>query len=398
MINYSLKWKGNIIKVLLYIIIVYPFFKPYYFAELGLMPLINKILFLISLTTIGIFYILKLPYINFNSGVRFIIIYYILILISTISNNSFNYEYYSIIAFSFGFGLLLSNSLRNKNHLISFLSAIYILLYIYVVANLIAMYLYPNGIPSITVNSEFPNFVFGNENSLIKVVLPGLCFSFLYDLLRFRKIRKRSWLLLALVWLTLLKTWSVTSMLGLFVFTFFVLNKIGKRQPFFWYFSMLTISIVLSLLLVFLKYESNILVAITEFFGKSLTFSGRDVLWMKAIESIKLNPMWGYGIQESDIIRWYIGNRHGSHNYYLDTLFRGGLVALFFLIIGLIYFGKKIIKLENNPISRTIIGTCCAYFIMWVAEPFISTEYLMFSVLFVLISQIDIVLEYYYDS
>lgn len=386
------------IKAILFIIIVYPFFKPYYFGELGIMPIVNQILFIISLTVIGLFYFFNLQYINLNSGMIFIIIYYVLILISTTLNNSLNYDYFSLIAFAFGFALLVSYCLRSKNNFLSFLSAVYVLLYAYVVANLIAMFLYPSGIPSITVNSEFPNYVFGNTNSVIKVVIPGLCFSFLYDLLKLNKIRKRSWLLLVLVWLTLLNTWSVTSMLGLFVFTFILLNKVGKKQLSFWYFNMLIVSIALSILLVILKYESNVLATILQLFGKSLTFSDRDVLWFNALDSIKSSPVWGYGVQNEEIIRWYIGNRHGSHNYYLDTLFRGGFAALFFLIFSLLYFGRKIIKCETNLVTRTLIATCCAYFIMWSAEPFISTEYLMFSILFVLISRIDVLLKFYYDT
>ncbi|WP_368297491.1 O-antigen ligase family protein [Cytobacillus firmus] len=386
------------IKSILFLIIVYPFFKPYYFGELGIMPFVNQILLILSLTIIGLFYFFNMQYINLNKGMIFIVIYYTLILISSYLNNTLNFDYFSLIIFSFGFGLLVNYCIRNKKIFLSFLSAFYVLLYIYVVANLASMSLYPSGIPSITINSQFPNYVFGNTNSVIKVAIPGLCFSFLYDLLKYKKIRNLTWLLLILVWATLVKTWSVTSMLGLFVFTFIVLNKIGKKQLTFWYFNTLIISIALSIFLVVLKYESGILANILQFFGKSLSFSGRDVLWFNTIDSIKASPVWGYGVQNEEIIRWFIGNRHGSHNYYLDTLFRGGFAALTFLICSLLYFGRKIIKYETNLVTRTLIATSCAYFIMWIAEPFISTEYLMFSILFVLISRIDILLKFFYDT
>jgi O-antigen ligase len=385
------------IKQLLYIIIVYPFFKTYYFSVLGIMPDVNQFLFISSLVIIGFLYLTRLPWINLNSGMKFIIIYYILILISTILSNSLSSDYLSLLAFSIGFGLLVNYSLQNKNEFLYFLSSVYFLLYIYVVSNLFFMVLYPNGIPSITKYLDFPQYVFGNENSVIKLVLPGLCFAFLYDLIKFKKIRMKSWLLLTLVWLTLVNTWSVTSMLGLLLFTFILLKRVGRKYIFFDYYTMLGFSIGVSVFILFLKYENNILAKILQLFGKDLTFSNRDLLWENTLTSIMISPLWGFGVQDSVALWEYTGNTFGSHNYFLDTTFRGGLVALIFFIAGLVYFGKKLVKQQNNYVTRTLIGTSCAYFVMWISEPFISTEFLMFSILFVLISRIDIVLKYYYE-
>jgi len=360
------------------------------------MPYVNQILFAVALLIIGLMYLVKFPRINLNSGMLFIIFYYLLILVSTILNNSLNSEYFSLISFSIGFGLLVNNCLKNKNEFLYFLSAVYFLLYVYVVINLIAIFLYPNGIPSITYNDAFPQYVFGNTNSVIKVVLPGLCFALLFDLLKYKRIRMKSWFLLLIVWITLLKTWSVTAVLGCFVFTFFVIYRnSGTRRSILNYFSMLFMSFVLFWVVVVLKYESNLLGNMLSFFGKGLTFSNRDVLWMNAINSIKSSLLWGYGVQSPEVIWEYIGNQHGSHNYYLDTLYRGGLIALMFLILGLIYFGRKLFNSNNNLVKRTILGTCCAYFLMWIFEPFMSTEYLMFSILFVLIARFEVVLSYY---
>ncbi|MGE7689350.1 O-antigen ligase family protein [Lysinibacillus sp. NPDC097214] len=387
------------IKPLLYIIIVYPFYKPYYFSEIGIMPIVNQILFAVALVIIALFYFVKLPRIYINSGVCFIIFYYLFILVSTFLNNSFNSNYFSLVSFSIGFGLLVNHCLKNKNEFLYFLSAIYFLLYVYLLANLLAMILYPNGIPSITYYIDLPQYVFGNTNSVIKVVLPGLCFAFLYDSLKYKRIRSKSWILLLLVWITLLNTASITSVMGCFVFTIFVIFKrMGNMKSLVNYFTMFIISFVLFMMVVVLKYENNFLGNILSIFGKTLTFSNRDVLWINAINSIKSSPIWGYGIQNPEIIWEHIGNKHGSHNYYLDTLYRGGLVALLFLISGVIYFGKKIVKYKNNIVIRTIIGTCCAYFVMWIFEPFISTEYLMFSIFFVLTSRIDVIVSYFYDA
>ncbi|API92973.1 MULTISPECIES: O-antigen ligase [unclassified Virgibacillus] len=385
------------VKKILYIIIIYPFFKPYFFSTMGLMPYVNQALFAMSLILIVLLHLRKLPSIYINGGMCFILLFYTFTSISTFLNDSISTDFLSFMAFAIGFGLLLNYSLISKKDFSYFLFAIYFLLYIYVLTNLIAMFLFPNGIPSITDNIASPQYIFGNTNSAIKLLLPGLCFAFLYDLISFKKLRKRSWLLLILVWITVIKSWSVTAVFGLIIFTFIILYKnSGNKKFVLSYHNSLVFSLIIFLVLVVFRSENSFIVNIVEIFGKDVTFSNRDVLWLNAIDSIKSTPIWGYGYQSEDIIWKHIGNRYGSHNYYLDTMFRGGLISISFLILGLIVFGRNLAKQENTSVKRVLLGTCGAYFLMWIAEPFQSTEYLMLSILFVLISRLNIVVSYYY--
>lgn len=386
------------LKVILYILIIYPFFKPYFFAQFGIMTIVNDILFVLSFLIMFFLYLLTLGHTNLNKGILIIIIYYIFIFISTYLNSAVSFDYFLHVALCIGFALLLNYTLWRKNELLTFLLAVNILIYIYIVINLISMIVFPNGIPMITSSSSSPYYLFGNTNNVIKFALPGLCFTFLYDSLKYKKIRKRSWLLLILVWITLIKTFSVTSMFGLALFTLIVLNKIGKKQVFFTYIGTLIGSVVLTIYFVFFKIESSFIKYILNIFGKDITFSNRDILWENTLFSIKLSPIWGFGHQTTDVIRYYIGNSFGSHNYFLDTVFRGGIVSLILLLIILVYFSIKLSKVKGNLLTRILIGTCSAYFLMWVSEPFMYTEYLMFSIIFVLVSQVDNLLAYYFDE
>lgn len=362
------------------------------------MPIINDILFGIAFLVVLSLYLLKLPHISLNKGVSIVIIYYIAILISTVKNDSLNSEYFIQIAISLGLCLLVNYSLNRKSDFLNLLLAINILIYIYIVTNLLAMFLYPNGIPNITERAEFPNYIFGNTNNVIKYALPGLCFSFLYDALKYYKVRKRTWLLLLLVFLTLLKSWSLTAIFGLTIFTLIILNKIGKKNVFISYFTMFSISIGVTILLLFFRNEGSILEMILNLFGKDLTLTNRDIIWSNALESIRLSPVWGYGLQSSEVLGYYLGNEHGTHNYHLDTLFRGGLVSLSILLISIFYFSKSVFKSKSNLVTRILIATASGYFVLWIAEPLMSTEHLMFSILFVLFSRIDLILKYYVEN
>lgn len=55
----------------------------------------------------------------------------------------------------------------------------------------------------------------------------------------------------------------------------------------------------------------------------------------------------------------------------------------------------KIIRSKGSFITNLLVASSGAYFVMWMAEPFIATEYLMFSILFVLMSQINRLEKYY---
>ena len=58
---------------------------------------------------------------------------------------------------------------------------------VFYVANFFLMYILPGGIPSITEGKEYPWFLYGSMNTVIKYVLPGLCCSLILDGMRERK-------------------------------------------------------------------------------------------------------------------------------------------------------------------------------------------------------------------
>lgn len=377
------------LKSLLYLILGYSFITPYYIGQIEGYSMINNLIIIVSFVIIFLLYIVNPSNITLNQGFIWILIYFMVILILNIYNQSLNAVFFRAFGLIIGFALLVSHSLRSKKEFVTFIGTISFLIYLYAIINIVIVFIYPDGIPSILQSEGKRYYLFGNVNASIRILLPGLLFTFLYDSLKFKQIRKRSWLLLLIVWVTLIKTWTVTAMLGLIIFTVIMLIKLGKKQLFIAYIVCLFGSIIITILLVFLNYEVNVLASVLDFFEKDLTFSSRDILWINAVDSIRESPIFGYGYQTEDVTRFYIGNAFGAHNYYIDTLFRGGILAIIILVIGLTYFGRLFIKSNNNTVSRTLIATSCAYFVMWIAEPFITNEYLMFSVLFVLIPNLN---------
>lgn len=382
------------LNLLFYIIIVYSFYQPFLLTQVGFLPIINKILLVYSLLILVFIHLIKFPNIKLSRGIIALTIFYLSILISTILNNSISFDFFQFIGMSLAFGLLINYSLNERSEFLNLLFAINTLIYIYIVINFFLMLMFPEGLPQFTKNPLNPYYFFGNKNSVVKYALPGLCFSFLYDVLKYNKIRKRSWILLLLVWITLLKSQAVTAIIGLFVFTTLLILKPSSKRSFYIYNSMFIGSIILSVFLIFFKGESNLLTSILNFLEKDITLSGREHLWENAIEIIKYSPIWGYGYQGYDFYEYYIGNRYGTHNYYLDILLRGGFVSLSLFCFTIIYLSKKIVKSKSTLATLIIVVTCCSYFIMWAAEPFIDSEDFMFSIIFVLISRLETLSNY----
>jgi len=385
------------VKVLIYIFIGYSFITPFYLAQHNYLSLVNKLFMILSILFVLIHYVNGISSKFISKSIILLLLYYGSLLASNYKNYSLEIQDITPIVMAVSFALLLDYSLHNRKELLNLLLGLNILTYLYVTVNLILIYIYPEGIPSIIEDRGRRFYLFGNVNTTTRYLIPGLMFSFLYDLLKYNKIRKRNWILLIMSWITLIEVWTVTGMIGLFIFTIFLIKKLGRTQAFILYISTLFGSMLLTIFLVFFKLESNLLANILGFFGKDMTFSYRDILWINAIDMINQNPLWGYGTLTEAEMEFYIGNSFSSHNYYLDVLLRGGIIALTILLFSLLYISRSIIKSRATMVVSLIIATCGAYFIMWTAEPFISTEIFMLPILLIMVSRIPTLENYYYD-
>lgn len=384
-------------KILIYIFLGYSFITPYYLAQHDYFSLINKLFMILSIVFILALYVIDISSKFISKSLFILFAYYLSLLISNYKNHSLEFQDFIPVIMAISFALLLNYCLHSRKELLNFLLALNILTYLYVTVNLVIIYIYPEGIPSLLEKRGESFYLFGNVNTTTRYLIPGLMFSFLYDLLKHNKIRKRNWILLILSWITLIKFWAVTGMLGLLIFTIFLFKKFNRNQAIILYIGTLVGSILVTMFLLFFKLESNVLTSILDFFGKDMTFSYRDILWLNAIDMINQAPLWGYGSFTETEMQSYIGNSYSSHNYYLDVLLRGGFIALTILLFGLLYISKSIIKSRGTKVVNIIIATCGSYFIMWTAEPFISTENFMLPILLIMVSRIR-TLENYYDN
>ncbi|MEY8412512.1 O-antigen ligase family protein [Lachnospiraceae bacterium 62-26] len=278
---------------------------------------------------------------------------------------------------------------NNSRKLYIFLCLVRNITLLFFIINCVVAIIMPDGIPRLSSGTT-PYFLYGNINNTIKYVFPGLCCSMIIDHLNDKNISIYTFLFLAgLMYNFVFIYFMATAFIGLVVVIIWnVFYNIFKNH------SAIIFTVVLFLILfveLFVIIQSGglwISGLITYIFGKDISFSGRRVLWIRVISAIIQKPILGYGLCSSEYIRSMIGNTSGSHNYYLDIVFQRGIIGL------IIFFGIVIIIIPRlvktlNKTQYILLGFVCAYLVMFLSEPFSSTEKFHIPVFYMLLKLLE---------
>ena len=166
-----------------------------------------------------------------------------------------------------------------------------------------------------------------------------------------------------------------TSFLGIALLITWIILKTPIKNNYIKVYLGIVIVVLLVEVFVVLLGSSSYASLISGLFSMKTGFTGRERLWSNIIFRIQERQLIGYGITDQDQTLQLIGNAYGSHNYYLDIIFRRGIVGLVPML--LLFFHPLIDKRENiSDECYILLGCCCAYFVMFLMEPFIGTEYL----------------------
>lgn len=131
---------------------------------------------------------------------------------------------------------------------------------------------------------------------------------------------------------------------------------------------MILVSIVITILVVFMQnvvFYSSFLKAV---FGKDATFTGRTTLWAQALIRIAANPFIGGGhISEGDT-SFLFGKEDiwfgvSCHNIYLDTAVETGLLGLALYLIILLYIGRKVDEYSQREKTALFASLYLIFFI-----------------------------------
>lgn len=321
--------------------------------------------------------------INLSFPLFWLIVQYAILIVSSYMNHGSTYTAIINSVLVVALCMTLDIIVKDERKIIVFLSLVRNIVLLFFLINILFTIIMPNGIPGFS-SASTPYFLYGNMNTTVKYVFPGLCCSILLDRRAGKKMSVYSFLFfIGILYLCLEVYFMATAFVGmLFVFLWILFKPLFNRCLKLCYVGVVIIVFLVEIFIVISFGNTPIALLISDLFGKDITFSGRALLWQQMLYAIHNNPILGYGLRDSDYVRSLIGISAGAHNYYLDLSFQRGLVGLgaFFSIF--IYI---LVKLKNkSDDTYLLLGFVGAYLLMFISEPFYFTEKFHMPIIYIL--------------
>lgn len=379
----------NIYKAKLYLIYFLMFL--YFFIP----PISENILSIKLISIIKMLsYFFVAIYIVFNfkkiSYTMFLIIFFnISLIFSTLINKGELLEAIKHALIVIAICLIINDIIDNNVKLMSFIHVIRDLSLIVFIINIILFIIYPTGIPSITYDSEFPNFLYGNVNSTIKHILPGMCCSSIIDYKNGKKFSLWTLIFFFGVFYQAMHIYftatAVFNCIFIIIWIYFI-NKYKNIDIRKIYLLSVLIIFILEIMLVF---RLKLITHFSDLIGKDFDFNGRIFLWENVIRAIVKKVFFGYGLVSDSFLVYLIGNFYGAHNYFLDIFFQRGIIGLFLLILIILYpiSIKKFIL--NSDIVKILFGYTISCLILFLTEPIYTKEFLIIPIIYSLLSSVE---------
>lgn len=372
------KIKKNDLKFILFLILIFPFFRITYLT--ANFAIVNKIylVFQILAFLIIVFILTKNKNFKLSKVNLVIILYFIVLNFSTILNNASIFECLYLSFRVITFCLIVEYGLRFDTE--NFLKAVKYYFVFSVLLNFLSILIYPNGMYIDKNVGYHQNWILGYKNIHILFIIPAILFSFLYSYYKFNKLKLRNYLFLLISIVSIIMVDSSTSLVGLLTITAFIIfNKLFNKDRIFNIKNYLIFIVSLFLGIIVFKIQEKFKFIIENIFHRSLNFTNRTYIWEYVIDFIKKKPLIGYGV-ENQIVRYnkttYLKSIH-AHNEILEIIYKSGIIGLAFFSYIVILCTKELMKDKDNIIVKFVSVIFFTYALMMLTEVY-SYEYFMF--------------------
>lgn len=346
--NYSSLFNNKWIVALLFL----PFIQPTY---LGLISIVNKIY---SLTQIIVFLlVILLLYLSGKRISLFTLTATIFLVTRVFLTYIYNPSYLisSIHTNVVILSLILITELGLKSNSLRLLQAINFVFCSLVIINFVLMLIYPQGvyIDNPRVNEFRIGYFLGIDNHIAVYLLPASTILLITSILKRKKVTLFPKIIILIILLTLIKVWSVTALISIFIYLCLMLfATLPKLKNMITIYRFSIAYLFLWLLVVILQNLSFARVLIENVFNKSMTLSYRTIIWNSAFKMIRQSPIFGYGMKQQGAFV-PIGNTFASsHNILLQIMLETGIFGLTLLIIIYFFSIKQLQSYRKYAFSR----------------------------------------------
>lgn len=376
---------------LVWIIIFFLLLKPSFITNY---PSINRLFNMGQIISWGIVILLIIKKRKINKITLLIGLYELVILVSTIINNGDKYTQF-VISMS-GFCVTLFIDYMLSKNVLKCLNVILIVLEFWIYINFITVLKYPHGFYNLESWDIWQRgyWVFGHANSAIVFIIPAICVSILYSYCKNMEWKRfsRTWILITICIITLIKTWSVTSIIGLSIVMLILFYSIFNKNIFgISIKSGIIFNSIFFVLIVILRIQNYLSWLIEDIFNRSLTFTGRTIIWDNVLRKIDSKWFLGYGNIDTKILKQTISGS-SPHNEYLNIVFQGGIILMFVFIYLMIFIGKKIDKNKSNKCAQIVLACIWSFLIQFQTETHLHRTSIL--ILFALAGSINYIINY----
>lgn len=245
------------------------------------------------------------------------------------------------------------------------------LIYIFsalVYINAVLLILYPEGLwidPEWVGRGNPTRYLFGNQNQTGFVCFLAIATQCIYTF-TYKKGRYNLILLIVISLASVLFLGSMTSAIGIFLITAYIVCHRFIQKPKAW---LIAFAVIYTIVFIFIIWHGNDIehikwatAFVEDTLSKDTTFSKRTVIWANAVDLIKESPLTGYGIQNAD---WNDDHLEGSgaHNLWVMLLMNGGFVFCLSFIFIIIYAVREALTVQSKITTAAVI-TLCILFVM----------------------------------
>ena len=299
-------------------------------------------------------------------------IYFLVSVLSTIWNGGDYYELFVTFGKPIGFCMLIEVGLEyNARKTVKIL---YCILGIEVIANLITIWIFPNGMYTTNYYYEFTqNWFLGYDNLHNLFILPALCLSMINA-----EYNKKSFVaklcIIVLFSASVFITWSATSIVAISVWILLWLYvEITNNYRILSIGMSVGVHTVFFFSIIIIRMQNLLEWLIVDILGKDLTFTGRTSRWDAALRMFQEKPLFGWGVAGTELTRLRLEGFSHCHNHFLQILYQTGIAGMVCFLITLFLLFKPIREMENKKIAFILLDTLFCYLIVGQIEAIMTT-------------------------
>lgn len=236
-----------------------------------------------------------------------------------------------------------------------------------ILLNYISMIIFPDSLYTDYRGANVA-WIFGNYQQNLNWFIIFIAISYYAQKIIGEKLKYINIFAYIIIILTTIKVWSATTIVALgIVFGLIIFENYVKIyefiNPLFTYLS----GIIVTVLIAVYEIQQYFAFFIEDILQKRVDFTGRMRLWTNTINYIIEKPIWGQGIELSNVTFDKIG-KTTSHNHYLNLVYNGGFLYLFLTIILVYLVAVKLKDFRKDTAVIYMNSAITGYYVYYLAE------------------------------